>query len=74
MANKKGGKVKSRIYRVYWTTISGKEASKDIGATNIDELIDILREVMVDEGFEKFVVFNPEGINILTETDLITRR
>ena len=50
------------------------EASKEIKATNLDELIDILREVMVDEGFDVFTVVNPEGINILTEQDLINRR
>ena len=50
------------------------EASKEISATNLDELIDILREVMVDERFDVFTVVNPEGINILTETDLINRR
>lgn len=50
------------------------EASKEILATNIDELIDILRETMVDEGFDVFTVVNPEGINILTQNDLINRR
>lgn len=50
------------------------EASKEIEATNLDELIDILREVMVDEGFDVFTVVNPEGISILTEIDLINRR
>ena len=50
------------------------EACKEIRATNLDELIDILREVQVDEGFDVFNVVNPEGISILTETDLINRR
>lgn len=66
--------MKLRTYRVYWTAKTGIEASKDILATNLDELIDILREVMVDEGFDVFTVVNPEGINVLTETDLINRR
>ena len=69
--------MKLRKYVVYWTEYYGAitfEASKDIRATKLDELIDILREVMVDEGFEEFTVTNPEGISILTETDLINRR
>lgn len=66
--------MKLRKYKIHWTTKTGIEASKDISATNIDELIDILREVMVDEKFDVFTVVNPEGINILTETDLINRR
>ena len=58
--------MKLRTYKIYWTEHypSKVEASKDIRAANIDELIDILREVMVDKGFDRFTVVNPEGINM----------
>jgi len=66
--------MKLRKYRVYWTKANGIDASKEIEATNIDELIDILREVIISEGIENFTVTNPEGITILTETDLVRRK
>jgi hypothetical protein len=63
-----------KVTGVYSDGVIEVEGCKKIKAKNLDELIDILREVLVDEGFEVFSVFNPEKIKVLDENDLINRR
>lgn len=59
-----------KVTGTYCDGVIEVECCKKVKARNIDELIEIVRELKEDEGFETFTVFNPEGINILTETDL----